>query len=88
MQRRDPIRKGTKHRKVRTLVYRKTGAEDVTLHHRNLHNAIRKGEALRCDAMLGYYGVVVTTMGVDSFRKQKYLKWNSKRREKRRGIGQ
>lgn len=64
---------------VRLLVYRKTGAEDVALHHRNHHNAIRKGEQLRCDAMLGYYGVVVTSMGVESFRKQRYLKWNAKK---------
>ena len=49
------------------------------MHHRNLHNAIRKGEELRCDAMLGYYGVVVTSMGVESFRKQRYLKWNPKK---------
>lgn len=61
---------------VRLLVYKKRGAEDMTLHHRNLHNAIRKNEELRCDVMLGYHGVVVTSMGVESFRKQKYLKWN------------
>lgn len=59
-----------------TQVYKKTGAEDVKLHHQNLHQAIRKGEALRCDAQLGYYGVVVTSMGVDSFRQQAYLKWD------------
>ncbi len=56
--------------------YKKTGSEDVKLHHRNLHEAIRGGAGLRCDAMLGYYGVVVTMMGVESFRRQKYLKWN------------
>jgi predicted dehydrogenase len=61
------------------VVYRKTGAEDVTLHHRNLHAAIRKGDALRCDHMLGYYGVVVTMMGVESLRKQKYLRWNAQK---------
>jgi hypothetical protein len=27
--------------------------------------------------MLGYYGVVVTMMGVDSYRKRTYLKWNA-----------
>lgn len=58
------------------LTYKKTGAEDLTLHHRNLHNAIRQNHELNCDAMLGYYGVVVTTMGVESFRRKKYLKWN------------
>jgi len=59
------------------IVYKKKGAEDVTLHHQNLQRAIREGEALRCDAMLGYYGVVVTMMGVESYRNRAYLKWDS-----------
>ncbi len=57
-------------------VYKKNGGEDVNLHHQNLQAAIRKGESLRCDAQLGYYGVAVTQMGVQSFRKQAYMKWN------------
>jgi predicted dehydrogenase len=61
------------------VVYRKTGAEDVKLHHRNLHDAIRSGAALRCDAELGYQGVVVTMMGVESYRKRRYLRWNAAR---------
>ncbi len=61
------------------VVYRKTGGEDVTLHHGNLQNAIRGGEPLRCDHMLGYHGVVVTMMGVESLRRRKYLKWNSQK---------
>ncbi len=60
-------------------VYRKTGAEDIGLHHRNLQNAIRLGDPLKCDVMLGYYGTVVTAMGVQSFRRRKYLKWNSRK---------
>ena len=59
------------------ITYEKKGAEDVTLHHQNLQGAIREGEELRCDAMLGYYGVVVTMMGVESYRNRVYLKWNS-----------
>jgi hypothetical protein len=54
----------------------KTGAEDVTLHHRNLQAAIRKNEPLKCDQNLGLYGVVACMMGVESFRKRKYLKWD------------
>ncbi|MGH9340244.1 MAG: Gfo/Idh/MocA family protein [Acidobacteriota bacterium] len=57
-------------------VYRKRGAEDVTLHHRNLQQAIRQGQELKCDAQLGYHGVVVTMMGVESFRNRDYLRWN------------
>jgi len=63
-------------RELRLLIYKKAGAEDVKLHHQNLHAAIRKGDNLRCDVELGYRGVVVTMMGVESFRTQSYLKWN------------
>jgi predicted dehydrogenase len=56
--------------------YKKKGAEDVTLHHRNLQNAIRKNEALKCDHNLGLYGVVACMMGVQSLRQRKYLKWD------------
>jgi len=58
------------------ITYKKTGAEDVTLHHRNLQAAIRTGEKLKCDATLGYYGVVVTVMGTQSYRKRAYLRWD------------
>jgi predicted dehydrogenase len=59
------------------IVHKKTGAEDVTLHQRNLLNAIRKGDALKCDQNLGYYGVVVCMMGVQSFRENTYLRWDA-----------
>jgi predicted dehydrogenase len=61
----------------KSVSHKKTGGEDVALHHMNLHGAIRANEPLRCDHMLGYYGVVVTMMGVESMRRHKYLKWNS-----------
>jgi len=61
------------------IVHQKTGSESVDLHHRNLMNAIRSGEALKCDADLGYYGVVACAMGVESYRKRKYLKWDAGR---------
>ena len=57
----------------------KTGAEDVALHERNLFAAIRKNEPLRCDAALGYYGVVVTNMGNLSYRRRKYMRWDPAR---------
>jgi predicted dehydrogenase len=59
------------------FTYQKTGAEEVTLHHRNLQAAIRKNEPLNCDSMLGMYGVVVCDMAVESFRKRQYLKWDT-----------
>lgn len=61
---------------VKEIEHKKTGAEDIGLHHRNLMNAIRKGEELHCDINLGYYGVVASEMGVLSYRKRKYLKWD------------
>lgn len=62
---------------VKPVTHKKTGAEEVSLHHRNLLNAIRKGDPLRCDAQLGYYGVVATAMGNLSYRRRKYLKWDA-----------
>ncbi len=42
--------------------------------------AIIKGElyneALKCDHILGYCGVVACMMGVQSFRQRKYFKWD------------
>ena len=63
------------------FTHKKTGAEDVTLHHRNLQAAIRKNETLNCDHNLGFYGVVACMMGVESFRNRKYLKWDPKNKE-------
>jgi predicted dehydrogenase len=57
--------------------HNKTGSEDITLHHRNLHDAIRKNEPLKCDQNLGFYGVVACMMGVQSLRHRKYLKWDA-----------
>ena len=67
--------------KLWSKVYRKKGAEDVILHHQNLQNAIRNGSPLNCDEMLGYYGSVVTSMGVGSFRRKKYLRWDPKNQQ-------
>jgi len=59
------------------FTHQKTGAEDITLHHRNLQDAIRKNEPLKCDQTLGFYGVVACMMGVQSLRHRKYLKWDA-----------
>ena len=58
------------------FTYTKTGAEDLTLHHRNLQQAIRSNAALNCDCMLGLYGVVLCEMSVQSFRRREYLQWD------------
>lgn len=61
---------------VQEVIYNKKGAEDITLHHRNLQAAIRKNEPLHCDVMTGYYGVVASEMMVQSFRKRQYVAWD------------
>ncbi len=62
---------------VKETQHRKTGGEELDLHHRNLIGAIRVNEALKCDVMLGYYGVVACRMGNDSLRHRKYMKWDA-----------
>jgi predicted dehydrogenase len=66
-------------KEMREITYEKHGAEALDLHHRNLQNAIRNGEALACDCLLGYYGVVACDMGVQSYRKRKYMAWDKTR---------
>ena len=61
------------------IVHKKSGGEDILLHHRNLQNAIRNGEQLKCDSMLGYYGVVAVRLAIESYRKNRYMKWDSGR---------
>ena len=61
---------------AKEIVYERTGGEQLDLHHRNLMNAIRRDEPLKCDHMLGYYGVAACEMGVQSYRRRKYLKWD------------
>jgi predicted dehydrogenase len=64
---------------VQPVTYVKKGAEDLTLHHRNLQAAIRTGAPLNCDCMMGLYGVVLCDMAVQSYRKREYLKWDGEK---------
>jgi predicted dehydrogenase len=64
-------------KQMKEIVHRKTGGEDTELHLRNLLRAIRGLEPLKCDEMLGYYGVVACQFGVLSQRQRKYLKWDA-----------
>ena len=61
------------------IVHKKTGGEDITLHHRNLQGAIRNGDPIKTDVMTGYYGVVAVRMAVESFRRNKCVKWDARR---------
>lgn len=66
-------------KEMEEIVFEKKGAENVVLHHRNLQNAIRNNEPLKCDAELGYKAVVACELGVQSFRRRKYAAWDSNR---------
>ncbi len=68
-------------REIKPITYEKHGAENIELHHRNLQNAIRKNEPLKCDCMLGYYAVAACEMGVQSFRRRKYMAWDKTRQK-------
>ena len=59
------------------ITHEKTGGEQVDLHQRNLMDAIRRDEPVKCDPMLGYYGVVACEMTTLSQRRRKYLKWDA-----------
>ena len=65
------------------IIHKKTGAESITLHHRNLQNAIRSNEALKCDSTTGLYAVVAVRLAVDSYRKRKYMAWDA---QKEKGV--
>jgi len=61
------------------ITHQKSGGEDILLHHRNLQAAIRDGAAIKTDVMTGYYGVVAVRLAVESFRRTRYMKWDSRR---------
>ena len=63
------------------ITHEKTGAENIELHHRNLQNAIRRNEPLKCDCQLGYYGVVACDMSTQSFRRREYMRWDAQRQK-------
>ncbi|MGE0885840.1 MAG: Gfo/Idh/MocA family protein [Blastocatellales bacterium] len=61
------------------ITHKKTGGEDILLHHRNLQAAIRDGAAIKTDVMTGYYGIVAVRMAIDAYRKSKCMKWDARR---------
>ncbi len=65
---------------VQPRQHKKSGGEDMALHHHNLHNAIRKGEALKCDVELGFNVSTACHMTVESYRRKKSLAWDARKR--------
>lgn len=58
-------------------MHEKKGAEDIGLHHTNLHNHLRNGEALNCPSDLGFYGVVAVNMAMQSWRSSTVMGWDA-----------
>lgn len=56
--------------------HKKTGGEDVNLHHTNLHNHLRNGEELNCPVNLGMAGVVAVNMANESWRTSRMMGWD------------
>lgn len=57
--------------------HKKSGAEDVSLHHTNLHNHMRNGEELNCPVELGMAGVVAVNMANESWRSSRMMGWDT-----------
>ena len=56
----------------------KSGAEDINLHHTNLHTAIRDGAELNCPVELGMAGVSAVCMANESWRTGQMMGWDPK----------
>lgn len=56
--------------------HKKTGGEDIHLHHTNFHNHLRNGEALNCPVELGMAGVVAVNMANESWRSGRMMAWD------------
>lgn len=56
--------------------HKKSGGEDIVLHHTNLHNHMRNGEPLNCPVELGMAGVVAVNMANESWRTSQMMGWD------------
>ena len=57
--------------------HKKTGAEDIHLHHTNLHNHLRNNEPLNCPVELGVAGVAAVVMANESWRTGQMMGWDN-----------
>jgi predicted dehydrogenase len=61
--------------------HKKTGGEDVALHHANLHNHLRKGEPLKCPADFAAAASAAVVMANESWRSGQMMSWDEKTRD-------
>lgn len=57
--------------------HQKSGGEQIDLHHRNLHGAIRRDEPLRCPAELGVYGFTAVAGANESWFQKRMMSWDA-----------
>ena len=57
--------------------HKKTGGEDIHLHHTNLHRHLRNGDELNCPPELGLAGVVAVNMANESWRSGQMMAWDA-----------
>jgi len=57
--------------------HKKTGGENINLHHKNHHAAIRHGTPLNCPPELGLYGLIPVAMANHSWAEGKMLRWDA-----------
>jgi predicted dehydrogenase len=61
--------------------HKKTGAEDLSLHHANLLRHLRTGEALNCPVELGAAAVAASCMANESWRTGRMMAWNAEKQD-------
>lgn len=61
--------------------HEKSGAEDIVLHHSNLHKHLREGVPLACPAELGLAGVVAVNMANESWRSGRMMGWDREKEQ-------
>ncbi len=59
--------------------HKKSGGEDIQLHHTNLHNHIRNGVPLNCPVELDLAGVVAVNMANESWKSGRMMAWDRQR---------
>ena len=62
------------------LTTRRRAAEDLGLHHTNLHNHLRNGEPLNCPVDLAVGALVTLCMANESWRTGRMLAWDAEKK--------
>jgi predicted dehydrogenase len=60
--------------------HKKTGAEDIVLHHANLHNHLRSGEPLNCPIEFAAMALIPLCMANESWRTGQMLAWDDEQK--------